>query len=107
MNSYNLSEMHKGWFVGAFNPRAYATDSCEVAVKYYKSGDKEEKHLHKIATEITLVLEGQVRMCNKTWVAGDIVVLDPGEATDFEALEDSISVVVKLPGALNDKYFVE
>ena len=37
--------------------------------------------------------------------AGDIIVMEPGEATDFECLEnDSVNVVVKLPGARNDKY---
>ena len=36
---------------------------------------------------------------------GDIVVMEPNEATDFEALEDNtVNVVVKLPGANNDKY---
>ena len=33
--------------------------------------------------------------------------MEPGDATDFEALEDAENVVVKLPGANNDKYLVE
>ena len=36
---------------------------------------------------------------------GDIIVMEPMEATDFECLEDGTqNVVVKYPGANNDKY---
>ena len=106
MNHFRLDDMVKGWFVGAFNPTAYSTDTCEVAVKHYKSGDKEARHLHKIATEITLVLQGTIRMNGQTWTEGDLIVLSPGESTDFEALSLVTSVVVKVPGALDDKYQV-
>lgn len=99
-----LEDMVKGWFVGGFTPTAYQTEACEVAVKYYKIGDYEAAHFHKIATEITLVLSGRVRMAGCEWEAGDIIVLKPGEKTDFEALTDAVNVVVKVPGAMNDKY---
>ncbi len=33
--------------------------------------------------------------------AGEIVVIQPGEATGFEALEDTVTTVVKIPGVLN------
>ena len=37
--------------------------------------------------------------------AGDIVIMEPNDATDFEAIEDNtVNVVVKIPGANNDKY---
>lgn len=101
-----LNEMTKGWFVGNFSPTAYKTNACEVAVKYYKAGDKEHKHFHKIATEITLILSGIVKMAEREWNAGSIIILEPGEITDFEALTDAINVVVKVPGALDDKYIV-
>lgn len=39
------------------------------------------------------------------YTKGDIVVVEPMESTDFEALEDNTqNVVVKYPGANNDKY---
>ena len=104
MKHAKLNEMVKGWFVGSFTPTAFSTDGCEVAVKYYKAGETEDRHFHKIATEITLVLSGRVRMAGKEWDEGDIVILEPGEATDFEALSDTVNVVVKVPGAQNDKY---
>ena len=104
MNHANLRDMVIGWFVGGFSPNAFFTDACEVAVKQYKAGDYEGVHFHKIATEITLILSGRARMAGGEWTSGDIIVLSPGEATDFEALEDTVNVVVKVPGALNDKY---
>jgi quercetin dioxygenase-like cupin family protein len=104
MKHARLNDMTKGWFVGAFTPTACQTDACEVAVKYYKAGDKEEPHFHKIATETTLILSGTVIMAGQEWHAGDIVVIEPGDITGFEALTDAINVVVKTPGVLNDKY---
>jgi quercetin dioxygenase-like cupin family protein len=107
VQAFKLSDMTKGWFVGAFAPTALATDACEVAVKRYKAGDKEEAHFHKVATEVTLVVSGRVRMFGREWGEGDIVVVEPNDATDFEALTDAVNVVVKTPGALNDKYLVK
>lgn len=104
MKHAHLSNMVKGWFVGGFEPAAFSTQACEVAVKHYCAGERESAHYHREATEITLVLSGQVRMAGRQWGAGDIVVLAPGEVTDFEALTDAVNVVVKTPGALNDKY---
>jgi quercetin dioxygenase-like cupin family protein len=106
MNTANLKDMVKGWFVGGFNPTAYSTEACEVGVKTYKQGDSEGAHYHKVATEITLVLSGKVTMRDQVWEAGDIIVLEPGEVTAFEAMTDATTVVVKVPGALNDKYVV-
>lgn len=107
MKIEHLDSMVKGWFVGNFEPTLYKTNDCEVAVKSYVKGEYEKKHYHKIATEITVIVKGRVRMFDKEFSEGDMVVVEPGEATDFEALEDCINVVVKLPGANNDKFEVE
>ena len=104
MDKYALNDMVKGWFVGAFAPTALKTDAVEVGVKHYKAGAAEALHHHKVATEVTVVLDGQARMNGQVYGSGDILVIHPGEATDFEALTDLTTVVVKLPGALNDKY---
>lgn len=107
MNSAHFMDMVNGWFIGGFTPAAFSTQACEVAVKAYQAGDAEPAHYHKIATEATLVLSGEVEMCGKTWGAGDIIVLEPGDITAFKAFSDAVTVVVKIPGALNDKYLVE
>lgn len=106
MNTAHLGDMVKGWFVGGFTPTAFSTEACEVGVKVYKAGDSEVAHYHKIATEITLVLSGSVSMRGHIWKEGDIIVLEPGDITAFEALTDAATVVVKVPGALDDKYAV-
>jgi len=106
MKIHKLKDMIKGWFVGNFEPSLYKTDLVEVAVKNYKAGDREERHYHKIATEITIISDGKVIMNGTIYGSGDIITIEPGEATDFEALEDTITTVVKLPCVNDDKYIV-
>jgi hypothetical protein len=96
--------MTKGWFMGNFNPTLHSTNDFEVAVKRYKAGDYDASHYHLIATETTVIVTGRVRMNGVEFVADDIIIIDPGIHTDFLVLEDAITVVVKTPGASNDKY---
>ncbi len=107
MHTAKLDQMIRGWFVGNFFPTLYKTNAVEVAVKHYAKGQNEAYHYHKIATEITVIISGTIRMNNQYFSAGDIIVLQPGESSNFEALTDSINVVVKIPGANNDKYLGE
>ena len=107
MKKAQLDDMFKGWFVGDFNPTAFSTDQFEVAVKTYKEGDSDAAHYHKLAHEITLVLNGTVSMLDQTWQSGDIVVIEPGEVSSFTALTDATLVVVKVPGAKDDKYLAD
>lgn len=106
MKLAKLSNMKKGWFVGNFEPTVLNTNDVEVAVKKYKANDYEEKHLHKIATEITVIVSGEVEMNKKRYKEGDIIVIDSFEATDFLAVTNAVTVVVKKPSAKNDKYTV-
>ena len=108
MKINKLEKMFKGWFIGNFEPTLLRTNDVEVAVKSYKKGDYEAKHYHKIATEFTVIISGRVKMNGVEYGKGDIIVMEPNEATDFECLEDGTqNVVVKIPGANNDKYLVE
>lgn len=107
MQIFKLENMIKGWFVGDFEPSVLKSKDVEVGVKEYKKGDYEQKHHHKIATEITLIAKGRVKMNGVEYQKGDIIVIEPNEASDFEALEDTMSVVVKMPSVLNDKYLGE
>ncbi len=106
MDVDRLDDMVKGWFVGDFEPTALRTAACEVSVKYYKGGEKEAAHVHKVATELTMIVSGQVKMNGRVFAAGDIIVVKPGEATDFEALTNTTTTVVKLLSAKGDKYLV-
>lgn len=107
MKVKKLSEMKGGWFVGNFEPSLIKTNDVEAAVKSYKKGDYEREHFHKIATEITVVISGRVKMFQKIFEQGDMIVVEPFDATDFEALEDTVCAVVKYPGAGHDKYITE
>ena len=104
MRTAKLDDMIKGWFVGSFDPTLIKTDEVEVAVKKYRKGEFESRHYHKKATEITVIVSGRVRMNGVEYNEGDIIVIEPYESTDFEALEDTINTVVKFPGASQDKY---
>jgi len=104
MKIYRKKDMDRGWFVGDFVPTCLKTSHCEVAVKEYAPGAYEEAHYHKIATEVTMVIEGDVEMNGVRYSKGDIVVIEPDEVTDFRAITNVVNVVVKVPGEKNDKY---
>lgn len=106
MKLHKLKEMFRGWIVGNFEPSCYKTDDVEVAVKEYKKGDKEPSHYHKIATEITVIVSGIVLMNNIEYKTGDIITIEPGESTNFEALSDVVTTVVKIPCVKDDKYII-
>ena len=106
MKLHNIKDVIRGWFIGDFEKAVFKTKNCETAIKEYKAGDYEQKHLHKIATEISVIINGKVLMNGKTYKKGDIIVMEPGEATDFKALTDVTNVVVKIPSIIGDKYLV-
>lgn len=102
----SLKDMVGGWFVGDFTPSLMKQGDFEVAVKYYREGDCEPLHEHRLAREITVIVKGRVIMCGSVFVEGDIIILEPGESTSFEALSDVITVVVKSPSIPGDKYLL-
>lgn len=104
MKMYNEKDLIRGWFVGNFVPSCFVTDQVEVAVKKYKAGDYEKKHFHKIATEITYIVSGNIKMNDTEYKEGDIIEISPNESTDFLAITDVSTVVVKVPCCKNDKY---
>lgn len=104
LQRYNLNAFTKGWFVGNFSPTLIQSDAVEVAVKHYKAGEAEQSHYHKVATELTLVVSGRVRMSGEEVGPGEIIRIEPGQATDFVPLTDATTVVVKMPCVRGDKY---
>lgn len=104
MKLANIKDFFKGWFVGNFNPSLFKTNDVEVALKRYSVGDYESSHYHKVATEITLIVSGTVEMNGKRYIADDIIVIEPMDKTDFKCLTNVVTVVVKIPGANDDKY---
>lgn len=106
MDGQHLSQMINGWFVGDFIPSVARTPEFEVGVKRYQAGDQEAEHFHKIATEITVVVSGRIRMAGRDWEEGSIIHLPPGTPSSFEALTEATLTVVKFPSIAGDKYLV-
>lgn len=99
-----LARMHRGWIVGDFEPSVLRTAGFEVAVQRYVAGAREPRHRHDLAIEITVVLEGEVRVDGVAYGAGDILVVERGEAIAFEAITDATTLVVKTPSVPGDKH---
>lgn len=106
MRQYRLEDFTRGWLVGDFEPNIIRTKEFEVMVRYYKAGDTEAKHVHKIADEITVIVSGKFKMNGEEVGPGDIVHLFPGDPTDFACLEDGATTVIKRPSVMGDKYLV-
>jgi len=104
MKMSNIKNFLRGWFFGAFEGGLIKTDQFEFGIKKFKAGDFELKHHHKIATEYTFIISGRVKMNDVEYVADDIIIIEPGESTDFLAIENTITCCIKYPGAQNDKY---
>jgi quercetin dioxygenase-like cupin family protein len=107
MKIHNLDDFTRGWFVGNFDPSLIKLDEIEVAVQRFKKGDYEPKHVHNVATEMTVIVSGRAEMSGIEYAEGDIVEIKPGNATDFRAIEDTITVVVKTPCVPSDKYLLD
>ena len=101
---YRLDEMSRGWFVGDFEPTALRTDAAEVAVQRFRRGESHGRHLHRVATEVTVVLQGDATIEGRRVGAGDVIVTPPGVAVAFSALTDVVTVVVKVPSTRDDKF---
>lgn len=103
----NIKNFKGGWFLGDFEPSLLKTKEFEVAYKSYEAGAYEEKHYHKLATEYTLIIEGEVIMNGTKYFSGDIIIIEPNHPTSFEALCKTKTIVVKTPSVIGDKYLVE
>ena len=104
---FKLSEASdRGWFVGDFEKSVFKTTILEAAYQVNYKGETSEAHYHKIATEINLIIRGCVVMDGQEFRAGDGYIYYPGDVCACEYLEDTETMVIKVPGPLNDKYMV-
>lgn len=104
MKISSLSDFTGGWFIGNFSPTLHDSTDFEVAVKYYTAGEEDVTHLHKIATEWTVVVSGEVEMNGVGYKQGDIIEVQPNESSFFLAVTSAIITVVKIPSVKGDKY---
>ena len=104
MKIFRDSHFSKGWFIGAFKPTLLDTKEFEASIKYYKTGEREARHFHKIAREFTVVGSGLFLMNGELLTPGAIVEIEPGESADFECLKEGVNFVIKTPSVIGDKY---
>jgi len=91
----NLTRYTNGWILGNFSPALFNNEEVEVAIKRYPQGSKEHRHFHAVAREFTIIVSGKVRMNGVEFFQDDVVVIEPGESTDFEAITDAVTTVIK------------
>ena len=103
MKKYNIDNFKGGWFIGDFNPSLIKTKDFEIAIKYYKSGDEDDEHVHLLADEYTVIVKGQVIMNGEIFEEKDIIFIEKGEYVKFKVLKDTINVVIKIPSVIGDK----
>ena len=95
------SSIDKGWYVGPWN------SNLPISIGYANVGVN-EPHLHTQITEIYLVARGTsvMRVEQETiqLSAGDMIVLEPGEAHTFlESSPDYFHFVVHTPGLAREQ----
>jgi quercetin dioxygenase-like cupin family protein len=107
MKTHSIQDFFNGWMIGDFAPSLHRTNDFEVGLKSFKTLDREPNHVQQIATEATLVVSGHIRMGTHYLKTGEILVVEPGEVCDFEALEDSTVLAIKWPSLPDDKVIVD
>ena len=103
MKIAKLSDFTNGWFLGNFEPSLFKSPDFEICVKNFKKGEVEAAHFQRIATEVTVVLSGSVRMGEHVLQVDDILTIYKDEICDFEALTDCKVLGVKFPSLPDDK----
>jgi len=106
MKTCKISDMIGGWFVGNFTPTAHNAD-FEVCYKFHEAGEQWDAHYHKLATEINVLLEGEMTINGQLIRGGDIFVIEPYEVSIPKFKTDCRLIVVKTISDPNDKYGVE
>jgi quercetin dioxygenase-like cupin family protein len=104
MHIERLENFTRGWVTGDFEPSLIKTGEFEFAIQYFHKGDKHEKHYHKVAREITVVVYGEFLLNGHSLKAGDVVLIEPNDFAEFQCLKDGATAVVKTPSVKNDKY---
>ena len=104
----------KGWFFGAFADQPFLnSDLVEIAWQKLPNlkPDPEQKHYHKQAVEINIVISGWIEMIinkNKHKLSkGDFYVLWPESIIEnITTSEDAEIIVIKAPSLPEDKFVV-
>jgi len=102
----HLSNTHRGWVIGDFEPSLLRTKDFEVGILKHPKGEKWPAHYHKVATEYNILISGTMRLCGVELVPGNTFILEPNEVADPIFHEDCTIVCIKVPSNTTDKYLV-
>lgn len=104
MKKLRLSESgDRGWFIGNFDKAVVRTDQFEVNWQTNARGHG-TNHYHKIITEVQLVTRGRMLVNGVIFEKGDICVLEPGDISQIDYLDEVDTVAIKFPSVPDDKY---
>lgn len=101
-----LSDMHRGWIIGNFEPSLFKTDQFEVGILLHPKGQIWPTHFHKLGTEYNILISGTMRLCEVELIPGDTFIVEPYEIAEPIFHEDCLIVCIKIPGNKDDKYLV-
>lgn len=107
MKKYRIEDFTKGWIVGDFSPAIINSPFVEVAYHKHKAGEDLLTHYHKIAKEITVVVDGVIEVNGNRFHEGDIFMIEPFEVSEARVYKDCKLIVIKSPSAPGDKYLCE
>lgn len=103
----NLKDMHRGWFIGNFEPSIIKTDLFEVALLTHYKNEDWPKHFHKEAYEVNLLISGTMQIHDTKLFPGDIFLIEKNEIVKPIFFEECKIVCIKSPSIPGDKYEVE
>jgi mannose-6-phosphate isomerase-like protein (cupin superfamily) len=102
---HSVNSSAKGWYAGPWN------SSLPLSVGYATAGI-DEPHMHTAITEIYLIAQGtaqiRIEQVTVTLAAGDMLVLEPGEAHTFlSSSPDYLHFVIHTPGIAGEDAHAE
>jgi hypothetical protein len=106
MKVSRIEDTFKGWFIGDFPKAAFQSKDFEVSWRIHPAGEEWDLHYQEKATEINLLISGNMVLNNVELKSGDVFILYPYEVTDVKFISDCSVVCVKTPSLPNDKIVV-
>lgn len=102
-----LEDYTRGWIIGDFVPSILKTESFEVGIVSYTKGQYWPTHRHNFCNEYNVLLRGLLKINDQIIYPNEIFIINKGEITKPEFLEDCQILCVKVPSIPTDKEILE
>lgn len=86
-------------------PSIFTSDAVEVAIQSRQKGNKEDNHYHKTVIQYNCIVKGKVSVDGHILSDGDIFVQERHDKADYEFLEDTDLLIIRLPSISGDKHY--